>query len=77
VFGPEYENFSEATELVEKGGAFDVADALDLEQQLDELLSDEKLCADACGISGNYVKQNGGATQNIINYIQANRLLIN
>jgi 3-deoxy-D-manno-octulosonic-acid transferase len=77
VFGPEYENFSEATELVKRGGAFDVHDALELEQQLDELLSDEKLYSDASKISGDYVKESGGATEAIMEYIQENRLLIN
>jgi len=77
VFGPEYENFSEATELVKRGGAFDVRDALELERQLDDLLSDEQLYSDASKISGDYVNESGGATEAIIQYIQENRLLIN
>lgn len=31
VFGPEYQNFTEAIALVEKGGAFSVNNALELE----------------------------------------------
>ena len=75
VFGPKYDKFSEAVTLIEKGGAFDVDDAIELEKQLNELLGDEKFYNDACTISGEYVKNNAGATNAIINYIQANRLL--
>lgn len=77
LFGPKFDKFSEAIELTEKGGAFDVEDALELENQLQELLDNKKLYADACSISGEYVKSNAGATNAIINYIQANRLLTN
>jgi 3-deoxy-D-manno-octulosonic-acid transferase len=77
IFGPAYENFSEAVELIDKGGAFDVEDALELEQQLTELLSDEPLYKEASDIAGDYVKQRAGATNAIMQYIQTNRLLIN
>jgi len=77
VFGPAFENFSEALELIDKGGAFDVEDAIELEDQLDELLSDERLYKEASNIAGDYVKNNAGATSAIMNYIQGNRLLTN
>lgn len=77
LFGPEFDNFSEAVQLVEKGGAFDVEDALELEKQLEDLLADEKFYAEACNISGEYVKNNIGATAVIIQYIQENLLLTN
>lgn len=72
LFGPEFDNFSEAIELIEKGGAFDVEDALELEKQLDELLTDDSLYKEACNISGEYVRNNVGATNLIIKYIQEN-----
>ncbi len=75
LFGPEFDNFSEAIVLTEKGGAFDVEDALELEKQLEELLTDEKFYKETCNISGEYVKNNTGATSIIINYIQENLLL--
>ncbi len=75
VFGPKYDKFSEAIELIEKGGAFDVNDALELEKQLCELLEDKNFYNDTCTVSGEYVKQNAGATSTIVNYIQENRLL--
>lgn len=77
LFGPAHEKFFEAIELINAGGAFDVEDALELEEQLNELLTNKKLYDDACFIAGNYVKNKAGATNAIINYIQANRLLTN
>jgi 3-deoxy-D-manno-octulosonic-acid transferase len=77
LFGPAHENFSEAIELIEKGGAFDVEDAIELEDQLEELLSDKDLYEQACAIAGDYVQHSAGATNAIMQYIQENRLLIN
>lgn len=77
LFGPKFDKFSEAIELVEKGAAFDVDDAIELETQLNELLNDEKFYQDVCTIAGDYVKQHAGATKAIMNYIQENRLLTN
>lgn len=77
VFGPEYENFYEAISLIEKGAAFDVDDALELEKQFEDLLTDEKFYNEACTIAGEYVQHNAGATNAIINYFQENRLLTN
>lgn len=77
LFGPAHENFIEAIELIDKGAAFDVEDALELETQLEELLFDEQLCSEAGKIAGNYVRSHSGATNNIIQFIQENRLLTN
>jgi 3-deoxy-D-manno-octulosonic-acid transferase len=77
LFGPAYDKFSEAIELVEKGGAFDVEDAIELEEELNDLLRDETSYNEACNIAGEYVKNNAGATATIMQYIQENRLLIN
>jgi 3-deoxy-D-manno-octulosonic-acid transferase len=76
LFGPAYDKFAEAIELIDKGGAFDVEDAMELEDQLEELLSDENLYKEACNIAGEYVKHNSGATNAVMKYIQENRLLI-
>jgi 3-deoxy-D-manno-octulosonic-acid transferase len=75
VFGPAYDSFSEAVELIERNAAFDIEDALELENQLDELLEDEHLYTTAARIAGDYVQQHAGATKAIIQYIQENRLL--
>lgn len=74
VFGPEYEKYIEAVELVEREGAFPVENALELEQQFNKLLYDEVLYAKACSASETFVKENAGATEKIITYIQEKRL---
>lgn len=43
LFGPHMEDFSEiATELIDRGGAWQVADACELEQRLQRLLTDSE-----------------------------------
>ena len=77
IFGPVYEKYFEAVELIDEAGAFSIVDALELEEQLDELLSNEELYKKTCTNAGNYVKKKAGATSNIVHYIQEKRLLTN
>jgi 3-deoxy-D-manno-octulosonic-acid transferase len=76
VFGPEYDKFAEARDLVEAGAAFSIATALELEALLNELFDNKKLIESSGQIAGNYVQQQRGATEKIMDYIQENRLLI-
>ncbi len=77
IFGPEYEKFAEAKNLVEAGGAYSVENALELEELLNEFLNDKDMLEESSRIAGEFVKNNRGATEKIMNYIQENRLLIN
>ena len=77
IFGPVYEKFAEATQLVEAGGAFSITNALELEKLFDALLKDEGLLAKTGAICKNYVEENGGATKKILEYIYEKRLLTN
>jgi 3-deoxy-D-manno-octulosonic-acid transferase len=77
VFGPVYDKYFEAEELVDCGGAFSVEDALQLEKLLKELLENTKLYTDASHASGRYVRGKAGATARVMGYIQEKRLLIN
>ncbi|MBN9297868.1 MAG: 3-deoxy-D-manno-octulosonic acid transferase [Filimonas sp.] len=77
VFGPVYDKYAEAIELVEKGGAFPVNDALELEKKLSELLNNAAAYNNACHVAGAYVAAKTGATKKIIQFIHANRLLTN
>ncbi|MBK7885406.1 MAG: 3-deoxy-D-manno-octulosonic acid transferase [Chitinophagaceae bacterium] len=77
IFGPEYGKFAEAAALIEKGGAISIDCALELEKEINALLTDEKLLAGTGNICRDYVRENAGATHKIISYIQENRLLIN
>jgi 3-deoxy-D-manno-octulosonic-acid transferase len=75
VFGPVYEKFAEAVALVEAGGAFDIDNALELEQTIDDLLNDKEAYQQAAAAAGAYVNANRGATGIIMHYIQEKRLL--
>jgi len=77
VFGPVYEKFAEAVGLVKEGGAFDVDDALELEDQLNDLLTEDELYKKACVAAGDYIKTRAGATSQVMGYIQEKRLLTN
>jgi 3-deoxy-D-manno-octulosonic-acid transferase len=75
VFGPEFEKYFEAEELVECGGGFTIENALELEKLLEKLLQKEEDYFSAAKASKNYVYHKRGSTDKIINYIQENRLL--
>ncbi len=73
-FGPQYHRFTEAVELVKKGGAISINSSLELVAWFDQLQTTEKreqigkTCRD-------YTKQNKGATQKIINYLIKKNIL--
>ncbi len=77
LFGPVFEKFPEAENLVNTGGAFSVIDAIELEEKLNELLNDEDLYRKACLKAREFVVSNAGATKLIIDYFKENRLLTN
>ncbi|MBS1592658.1 MAG: 3-deoxy-D-manno-octulosonic acid transferase [Bacteroidetes bacterium] len=75
VFGPEYEKYIEAAELIDTEGAFTIYSALELEKIFNDLLNDEKLYNETKANAGNYVKSKSGAAEKIIEFIYENRLL--
>jgi 3-deoxy-D-manno-octulosonic-acid transferase len=77
IFGPEYEKFSEANDLLDRGGAFSIENALELETLLDKLIADNELLKNTSEISKKYVYEKQGATNIIVNYLYEKRLLIN
>ena len=77
IFGPVYEKFIEATELLDNGGGFSIDNALELEKEFDNLLSDDIIYKKASNNAGNYVKSKAGATKKVVDYIYENRLLTN
>ncbi|ULQ58177.1 3-deoxy-D-manno-octulosonic acid transferase [Flavihumibacter rivuli] len=77
VFGPVYDKYAEAIGLVEKGGAFPVGNALELERKIDQLLTDPAFYEEASGIAREFVWKNQGASKIILDHIEANRLLTN
>lgn len=75
VFGPHYDKYKEAIDLVDCTGARTFVDENELEQVLVTLLNDKEGYAHSCVASKKYVQQNVGATKKILNYIEEKRLL--
>ncbi|HEY0678671.1 MAG TPA: glycosyltransferase N-terminal domain-containing protein [Chitinophagaceae bacterium] len=75
VFGPVYDKYLEAIELVGSGGGFSVENALEAEGLFTTLLIDKEEYDIACEASREYVYAKQGATEKIIDYIQEKRLL--
>ncbi|CAN5495203.1 glycosyltransferase N-terminal domain-containing protein [soil metagenome] len=66
IFGPNYEKFIEAKDLIKLGGAFSIKDVSELEKTM-SLLSDEQVLKTASQISRMYVQSRVGATEKILN----------
>ncbi len=75
IFGPVYEKYLEATELLDVEAAFTIEDALELESVLSDLFNNIELRNRASAIAADYVKDHSGATEKVIKYVQENRLL--
>ncbi|MDP4262667.1 MAG: glycosyltransferase N-terminal domain-containing protein [Bacteroidota bacterium] len=75
LFGPFYEKYTEAVELIKKEGAICVKDDDELKKTIQRLLQDREKYTFHSKRSLDYVKENKGATEKIIQYIQEKRLL--
>ena len=69
IFGPKYQKFAEAVQLLETGGAFCVKNSEDL-RKIMSLLSDENEYKKAQFAAQNYVEKNVGATDKIMQFIR-------
>lgn len=77
LFGPNYKKFREAIGLIEAGGGFCVNSSTDLTAMLQKFISNKNELESCSKRSFEYVKQNKGATEKILHYIEENRLLTN
>ncbi len=75
LFGPVFDKFREARELLECGGAFTVSNALELEDTFNRLISDGNAYSEACKAALDYTMDNRGATAAVVDYINRNQLL--
>ncbi len=66
IFGPNYQEYREATDLIELGAAESFSTFRDFSGILENLLSDEKLYSESAKTAASYVKQNTGATGKIM-----------
>ena len=75
IFGPVFNKFIEAIELLEESGAFTIETALELETVFNDLFTDQNLYAEVCEAARKYVYSKKGATDKVFQHIQENRLL--
>jgi 3-deoxy-D-manno-octulosonic-acid transferase len=68
IFGPNYQKFTEAKELIRLGGAFTVGDSKELEKTV-QLLDDKTVLQTASHVAKYYVQNRVGATDKILNSI--------
>jgi 3-deoxy-D-manno-octulosonic-acid transferase len=81
IFGPNYKKYREAIELISTGGAITFGDknndANDLAKILQRFIINKEMTDQMGKRAGNYIQQQTGASQKILNYIQEKRLLTN
>ena len=69
VFGPKYQKFMEAVQLIEAKGAFSIRNYEELSALLDKLTCDEEFLRETGGNAGYYVTSNAGATDKVLGKI--------
>ena len=66
IFGPNYQRFMEAKDLIACGGGFSINDVNGLAALLDKLLSDKTFLQESGNNAGTYVHSRAGATEIIL-----------
>ena len=69
IFGPKYQKFMEAVQLIEAKGAYSIKDYDELKTLLDRFLTDELFLRETGTNAGYYVTSNAGATEKIMHMI--------
>ncbi len=69
LFGPKYQKFTEAKDLIKIKAAFSVAKQGDLNNTFAKLSSDNQFCTQAGKKAAVYVQRNIGASQKIIDFV--------
>jgi 3-deoxy-D-manno-octulosonic-acid transferase len=75
LFGPNYQKYREAEELITAGGGFSVRNAEEMKKLAERLFLSERHLQAVGSTARNYVSANTGATQKILRFIQEKRLL--
>jgi 3-deoxy-D-manno-octulosonic-acid transferase len=68
IFGPDYQKFQEAHDLLALGAANSISDYDELAFIMDEYQTNRDMLASASAIALNYVNKNRGASKEIVNY---------
>ena len=69
IFGPKYQKFMEAIQLIEAKGAFSIKNYEELKELLDRMLTDDIFLRETGTNAGYYVTSNAGATDKILSMI--------
>ena len=69
IFGPKYQKFQEAVQLIEQKGAYSIKNYVELQVLLDRLLTDEHFLRETGINAGSYVTDHAGATDKILSII--------
>lgn len=69
IFGPVYQKFKEAVDLIELNAGFYVVNEASLQAIVSKLITDESFFRQASTRAKNYTQQNTGATKKIMDYI--------
>jgi 3-deoxy-D-manno-octulosonic-acid transferase len=75
LFGPVYQEYNEAIQLVEAGGAISTGDYKEFYSTIDRIAGNQQSITEMSQKSKEYVMDNKGATEKILRYIQEKRLL--
>ncbi|MCK4921267.1 MAG: 3-deoxy-D-manno-octulosonic acid transferase, partial [Bacteroidales bacterium] len=67
VFGPNFQKFAEAVDLIQLNSAYNIDDYPSLEIDLNRLLDDDELRQSCSKTISNYIKSRLGATEQIVN----------
>jgi len=75
LFGPVFQKFKEARDLIEKKSAFSITTGDELQQKIEWLLTHPDSLEESSKVAGEYVAAGTGATQRVLDYIREERLL--
>ncbi len=70
IFGPAYQKFKEAVDLIKLDAGFSIVNEASLENAVSKLITDENFYHQASTQAKNYTRQNIGATKKIMDYIR-------
>ena len=70
IFGPKFQKFMEAKQLLEENGAFSIKNYEELSQLLDKMMTDTEYLKEVGGNADNYVRENLGASEKILDQIK-------
>ncbi len=63
IFGPNYQKFQEAKDLIEKGAAFSIRNEMEFVEKMEPLINDKQLLSVCSNASKNYIDEKRGATE--------------